>query len=204
MTLNALGYSDKSLIGVCTGGFHAIRSACDDVELFARALAINSWLTWRAGTPLDRSAHAESMRSIYLRTPVKIRKLLTIRHRIMSIGKIALARFRARFIPERDAREALRMIRRAARRGLTLTLVTGEADRSWESLNKFGVGGRWLTSIPGVTIRRAVALDHPVISLESQQIALREIGLFLGLDESRLLELHHYPKDATEQVREFL
>lgn len=185
--LMAKGYSELSVIGICTGGFHAIRAACDEGSPFARAMAINSWLSWRSGVPLDRSAHAESMRSVYLRLPTEIRKVLTVRHRLMLALKIGLSRVSALLSPDPEVRSVLNMIRRAASRGIRLSLVTGEGDRSAESLNRFGAGGRWLQRISGVTIRRIADLDHPVVSLQSQELAWREVQLFLNIDRGEPL-----------------
>ncbi|WP_185829311.1 alpha/beta fold hydrolase [Sphingomonas ginkgonis] len=195
--LAKLGFGDISAVGVCTGGYHAIQAACEGDGAIKRVLAFNSWITWKPGTPLDRSAHAESMRSIYLRTPVKIRRALTIRHRLISEAKVAFARMRAQFWPEPEVRGVLRQLQRAAGQGTDFRLVAGEGDRSWQSLSKFGPGGRRVRNISGVIVRPVHGLDHPVVSLTSQRIALREIGAFLGLPDSDSLELDPPARPAT-------
>ena len=179
--LKTYGVKRIGVMGVCTGGFHAIRAALQNEE-FQYAIAINAWLTWQAGTPLDRAAHVESMRSVYLRAPVQARKWLrVVREAVHTAILPRLVRLKRALLPAAAAMAAMTEFKKASQRGARIHLIMGMLDRSLDGLEEFGVKGRWLTKQPGISLNILPNLDHALFYKRSQDVVIREVFTFLGL-----------------------
>jgi alpha-beta hydrolase superfamily lysophospholipase len=178
--LIAKGYSDTTITGICTGGFHAVRAVLEDGAL-PRALAINSWLVWQPGTRLDREALAESMRSVYLRTPVQARKWVRgLREGARSVVAPRLRAIRRQLLPSSATRSVRAEIKRASDRSVRIHVVVGQHDHAREGLEEFGKNGRWFAKQPGMSIKTITELDHALFSEKSQALALGELLRFAG------------------------
>jgi dienelactone hydrolase len=176
--LRERGFDDIVVTGVCTGGFHAVRAVIEDTSI-RRALAINSWLSWRRGAELDSVAHATSLRAAYLRIPAGGRKWLRTLE-----GDLRL--LKRRFFPDAASRAVRAEIKRASKRGVRIHIVIGELDRSRDGLADFGQDGRWLTRQPGLSLTFLQGLDHSLYTTHSQNLAMRELFEFIGISTESL------------------
>ncbi len=180
--LRARGFDDIVAVGLCTGGYHAIRGVVGDTGIH-HAIAINTYLVWRPGAELDFAAHASSLRSVYLRAPVKARswvRSLKVGLRAAFAPKFLL--LKRTFFPDAATRAARADIKAALERGARIRLLFGSSDRSLEALADFGPRGSWLARLPGISIAFDPNLDHSLYLAQSQDIAIHEIFAFLGLE----------------------
>ena len=182
------GYDEAVVAGVCAGGYHALR-ALIEAPRFCRAMAINSWLVWRAHDPLELTRPIAPPRRrinvFALVRPSGWRRLLTGEVRAGAAFATLLRRARQRLRvrpPDAIGRAARAEIAAAAERGARLLVLVGRDDESMDGLETdFGFRGRWLARRPGVTVTEAAGLDHGLFSLESQDVALAELLRFVGL-----------------------
>jgi len=173
------GFGDSAAAGVCTGGFHAVRAVMEDGGL-NRALAINAWLIWEPGRELDRAAHVESMRSVYLRAPVQARKWVRmVRETLHTFVLSRLAGLQRALFPRPAAQAARTLFMRAAARNARVHILAGAMDRSLEGLEHFGARGRWLARQRGVSIAILPELDHALTTKKSQVEAMKELFSFI-------------------------
>ncbi len=173
------GFGEIATAGVCTGGFHAVRAVVEDSGI-SRAVAINAWLIWEPGRELDRAAHVESMRSVYLRAPVQARKWVRVaREAFHTLVLSRLAGLQRTFFPRPAAQAARAQFVRAAARNARIHIVAGAMDRSLEGLEHFGARGRWLARQKGVSIAILPELDHALTTKKSQAEAVKALLSFI-------------------------
>lgn len=173
------GFGEVTTAGVCTGGFHAVRAVVEDSGI-NRAVAINAWLVWEPGRDLDRAAHVESMRSVYLRAPVQARKWMRIvRESWHTIVVSRLAGLQRALFPRPAAQAARTLFVRASARNAHIHILAGAMDRSLEGLEHFGARGRWLTRQRGISITILPDLDHALTTKKSQGEAVKELLSFI-------------------------
>jgi pimeloyl-ACP methyl ester carboxylesterase len=170
--------TDITLVGVCTGGYHALRAVLA-VDEFRHAIAINSWLVWRPGTPLG--FRAVRMRDVLhsKKWGDRIRrlargefdlsaKLSGILYRLKQIQKIYF---------EDAACRAVRLdLERASKRGKTFDLLIWDQDQVADDLKAdFGRNFRRLAHIKGLNIGLIPNIDHSMRSDESKRGVLTEL-----------------------------
>lgn len=172
------GYGEPTLVGVCTGGYQAVRAAIEDPR-FRRIVAINPWLLWQAGDSLEKRPVGASLRRGIVGSgpngPLPARGPLGgLLHRLRR-------RFQRR--PRDEAgRSARTEIARIAAAGARLQILMGRDDIALEELEaNFGAQGRWLARRRGVEIALARDLDHGLVTRRSQDLALAAILRFLDL-----------------------
>ena len=119
--LRARGFDDIVAVGLCTGGYHAIRSVVGNTGIH-RALAINTFLIWRPGVELDVAAHASSLRSVYMRAPVKARSWIVQVRSAIAPWVLVLKRT---LFPDAATRAARAEIKTAAERGRAFASFSG-------------------------------------------------------------------------------
>ncbi|MDB5446367.1 MAG: Serine aminopeptidase [Phenylobacterium sp.] len=185
------GYDETVLVGVCAGGYQALRGAMDEPR-FRRVMAINSWLVWRESESLElKRANVGKRRRINVFALARLsgwRRLL--RHEIEIRSALAtlagsIARRLSFRAPDAPCREMRAGVERIARDGARVRIVVGRDDESLEGLEAdFGIKGRWLARRPGVEVRMVAQLDHGLFSRDSQALALEELMDFLGLEPS--------------------
>lgn len=167
--LQARGYDCVSLLGVCTGGFHAVEAVLSGE--FDHAIAINSWLIWRPDSmPLERRselARAEAAAVAPSGWPIA-RKLAAVRRRLRVL--------RASRAPDLDCQRIRGRLRAAGSRGAQIDLVFGRGDVAMRWMEAdFGPNGAWLARQPGVNLTVRSGLDHALFSDVSQRKALEAI-----------------------------
>jgi pimeloyl-ACP methyl ester carboxylesterase len=178
------GFGEIATAGVCTGGFHAVRAVVEDSGI-SRAVAINAWLIWEPGRELDRAAHVESMRSVYLRAPVQARKWVRVaREAFHTLVLSRLAGLQRTFFPRPAAQAARAQFVRAAARNARIHIVAGAMDRSLETLEHFGARGRWLARQKGVSIAILPELDHALTTKKSQAEAVKALLSFIKANQA--------------------
>lgn len=177
--LRQSGYSDISLLGVCTGGFHAVDAVLEGA--FDHAIAINSWLIWRPEhMPLEvRSELAQGSSPDGAQSgPLGLafgRLRASATRRLRTLVSAAL--------PDEACRSLRARIRCAGRRKARIDLLFGRGDAAMRWMEgDFGFNGAWLARRRGVQVRICADLDHALFSRSSQACALREIFRFLDLE----------------------
>ena len=182
------GYGDVALVGVCTGGYQALRAGVAD-DRFRRIMTINSWLIWRPGDSLEMKPVGESVRPevnvLALAQASGWRRLLSgeIDPR-MALASVLRRLGRLFRLKPHDAacRTARAEIARLAAGGAKVRVVIGRYDATLEETEQdFGLHGRWLARQPGFEVAMIRNLDHGLFSRESQDLALAEIFRFVGL-----------------------
>lgn len=184
--LTGRGFADVTTAGVCTGGFHAVRAVLGDSGI-SRAVAINAWLLWEQGRELDRAAHVESMRSVYLKAPVQARKWVRLaREALHSHILSRLAGLKRSFFPHPAAQAArLQFAKATAARDIHIQVLAGAMDLSLEGLEHFGPRGRWLARQKGISIAVLPELDHALTTKKSQKEAIKALLSFLSATSSK-------------------
>jgi hypothetical protein len=185
--LNALDYSDLTLIGVCTGGYQAVRTVLGS-SAFRRAVAFNAWLVMRPERSLAmRSKVADPKRRLSTDPDAS-------RWSKIVSGEIDLAGWLARFArsfwtslwPDARCRQARRDIRRAGRAGAELHVILGRGDLALRGLeSEFWPNCSWLRRQRGVSVKVLTGLDHALFSTKSQDRAVREVFRILDLEAPR-------------------
>jgi alpha-beta hydrolase superfamily lysophospholipase len=183
--LQSHGYEDLTVIGVCTGGYHAVHAVLDSGQ-FRRAVAVNSWLVLRwgrslelrsetaSGAPRPSSAPEGASRwSKLLRGDIDARDALRRKARQLWSS----------LRPDAPCRSVRRRIRSAARDGAEIHLVLGRGDVATQALEAdFGLGCGWLRRQRGVSVSLLEKLDHALFSAEAQATALGELFRILNVE----------------------
>jgi alpha-beta hydrolase superfamily lysophospholipase len=183
--LDGEGFTDPVLLGVCTGGYHAVRAVIEPSP-FRRAIAINSWLVWRPGRELELRAEAAqgAAKPTAPRAPARsrIERLLRGELNVTQAVKRRLTRTWSSRWPDAACRAVRGELRRARRDAIDIHVLLGRGDRAMIGLEQdFGVGCRWLRAQPGVAVEIIPDLDHALFSHDSQRKALQEIFRMLRL-----------------------
>lgn len=186
--LCARGFGDPALIGVCTGGYHAVQALIDD-RRFSKVLSVNSWLLFRPGAPLERESFLRALRSKFMdaqpELAARVDPLIdTARALIPSRGAgPAAAGGEASaeqvFEIEPIAQTALDRLDAALRAGQSICLLMGHRDPSRSGLDYFGDEGLQRLADSGLT-QQFEQIDHGLFSLDSQKITLDRIYDFLN------------------------
>ena len=179
------GFDDLTLVGVCTGGYHAIRAVIEE-PLFTRALAFNSWLVWRPGTPLG--FRAIRMKDVIYSTSwqTRFRRLLRGEMNLLQKAPGLAHRVRQlwyRWRGDAASRAVQSELVRASRQGKKILVVLGRKDQAVDDLESdFGRKFRRIGQVKGLSIRTVPDLDHALHSRRSKAIALGEILQFVDPD----------------------
>lgn len=181
--LQAEGFDDITLAGVCTGGYHAVHAALEDPQ-FPKAMAFNAWLVWRAGAELESTELRAALRPadmpILARSRAATRRERMLR-RLQGLGDALRLSWKA-LHPDASARAVRKAFAAARRRGVRIRLVFGRGDVSMRGLHAdFHRGGAWLTRLRGVSVARVPGMDHALFSRPSQAAACAELCAFLGV-----------------------
>lgn len=177
------GYEEPALVGVCTGGYQALRAAIEDPR-FRRVVTINPWLTWQAGASLETRAVGASLRrglAVAADPPGWRRALAGERGGLAALVQRLRRRLRLR---PRDAagRAARADIARVAAAGARIRILVGRDDAALEEMEEnFGPQGRWLGRRRGVEVSLLRDFDHGLALRASQDRALAEILHFLDV-----------------------
>lgn len=184
------GLPAPDLIGVCTGGFHAVQALLDD-RSFGRVLAINAWLMFRPGSPLERESFVRSLRTKFMNAQpelaAKIDPLLDTARALVPAGQArpaAAAEAPAEKpyvgVDQIDpiARTALERIETALGAGQSLCLLMGHRDPSRGGMDHFGDDGLERLDRAGL-VQDFEPIDHGLFSLDSQTIVLNRVVAFL-------------------------
>lgn len=180
------GYGEATLVGVCTGGYQALRAAIEDPR-FRRIVAINPWLVWQGGDSLEKRPLGASLRRGIATSAGAPgwRRALAGGRRTRGAFAALIQRLRRRFRPgPRDAagRAARAEIARICAAGARLRILVGRDDVALEELEEnFGLQGRWLARRRGVTVSLLRDLDHGLATQRGQDLALAEILRFLDV-----------------------
>ncbi|RAK52386.1 alpha/beta fold hydrolase [Phenylobacterium deserti] len=187
--VRAHGYSEITLLGVCTGGYHAIQAVLDDPQ-FDRAIAINSWLVWRPERmPLQMRSEMALNGADPLKPPAPppAKDGLTPRVARKLQGLVSST------IPDAPCRKVRARLQAAARRGVRVHLILGRGDASTRSLEaEFGLECGWIARQRGFTVSMRRDIDHALFSPQSQRNAMGDILRALELAPAA----HRLPKSA--------
>lgn len=175
--LQAEGCDEILLAGVCSGAHHALHAALDS-ERYAGVLAINvARLIWRRGDTLRLGAAAPPPRRLGRRDllrPELWRKLLRGEANPWAIAKTQLdALWRACGPRDREVRALHAKLARFSARGGRAYMLIGRHDPAHRELEGcFGLDGRRIGALPGVTLRLLADLDHGLFFSPSRAKAL--------------------------------
>jgi pimeloyl-ACP methyl ester carboxylesterase len=184
--LNALGYQELSLVGVCTGGFHAVRAAIESKK-FKRAVAFNAWLVFRPHRSLVlRSETADPKRRTSIRPEASgLVKVLRGEVNVVEALMRTARQIWTSLLPDARCLAMRRDLLHAGREGAEIHLVLGRGDVALRGLEgDFGPNCRWLRRRSGISVKVLPRLDHALFSTESQDNALAELFRILNLKAS--------------------
>lgn len=180
--LVGLGLREPALIGVCTGGFHALQALLDDTR-FSMALAINSWLL-PSGADEQRSL-MDCLRSRFMDAQpdlaAKVDPLLQTARALAPCRRAKPAEPAATAPePDAEANAALDRIAHALACGRDIHLIMGDRDASRGGLERFGEDGMQRLAAAGLT-QHFEPIDHGLYARDSQEIVLKRIFDVLNL-----------------------
>jgi alpha-beta hydrolase superfamily lysophospholipase len=181
--LSELGYDEISLVGVCTGGFHAVHAVLES-KVFKRAVAFNAWLVFRPHWSLAlRSETADPKRRPSVRPEAP--RWWKVLHGEVDVPK-ALARTLKQvwtsLWPDARCRATRRAIRRACREGAEIHVISGRGDVALRGLEAdFGLNCSWLRRRQGVSVKVLPRLDHALYFTGSQDNAIAELFQIMDL-----------------------
>ena len=186
--LAELGFSDLTLVGICSGAYHALLAAEADTRV-TRLLLVNPIkLTW---TDSDTVAAVtdqlgKSTRS-YVRASTGMdawRRLLTGKIDVRAVAKTLMTRHlsqphgKARRQQTRVLRQRMQVL---ANRGVKVQILGGHMDGCLDEVERyFGRDGRMLTAM-GIGITIEEDLDHGLALSHSRKIA-QDVLTVLVLD----------------------
>lgn len=194
------GFSRITLVGVCTGGYHAVEAALE-AGSYDRAVAFNTWLVYRPDRPLflrSETAKGGKPRRAIAEGASRWQRIV---HGEIDLG-VVLARTARRLCsflwPDPECRAVRRRIRSACATGAKIYLLQGRGDASTRRLaDDFGPGCLWLRARPGVAVSVLERLEHSVSSTQGQAHALRELFRIMGADPRPIYE----PADSAARAR---
>jgi pimeloyl-ACP methyl ester carboxylesterase len=177
------GFNRITLVGVCTGGYHAVEAALE-AGRYERAVAFNTWLVYRPSRPLflrSETAKGGEPRRAVVAGASRWRRIV---HGEIDLG-VVLARTARQlwsFLwPDPECRAVRRRIGSACAAGAEIHLLQGRGDASTRRLaDDFGPGYLWLRARPGVALSVLERLEHAVSSTQGQAYALRELFRIIG------------------------
>lgn len=185
------GLSQPDLIGICTGGYHAIHALVDDPQ-FGRAMGVNCWLAYLPGSLLEtRPSFLQALRSKLAdaqpELAAKVDPLIDTARALASSGParpvrpVATETKKVRTTMESVdpiCTAAVEQLDRALRNGRSIRLLLGSRDPSRTDLSYFSDEGVERLIESGLVLQ-SEDIDHGLFSLESQKRALDRIIAFL-------------------------
>lgn len=188
--LTQRGFAQPDLVGVCTGGYHALHAALHDPR-FRKVMVINAWLAHKPGMDIaaDRQSFLRALRSKLMDAqPDLATKVDPLIDSVRAFIPGANARrpdapAKAAVTAEteeihRIAKTALDQINAALNQGLEFRLLMGHRDPARGGLAYFGANGLSEMQHNGL-VQHLEQIDHGLFSLDSQKIALGRIVEFL-------------------------
>jgi pimeloyl-ACP methyl ester carboxylesterase len=180
--MNAEGFTDLTLAGVCAGAYHAIQAAMADIGV-RRVLAISPVkLVWRQGDSLavanQDQGRATSFYASCLTKAETWKRLVGGDIDVVAVLKTVMGRVLARLAARRDDTTKVfqAQIAAAAARGVQISILVGVDDASLDEVETyFGPKGAVMTRLPGMSTVVEPGLDHGLARAESREIALKEL-----------------------------
>lgn len=190
------GLPQPDLIGVCTGGYHAIHALIDDPR-FGRAMGINCWLAHNPGSLLEkRPSFLQSLRSKFIdvqpELAAKVDPLIDTARALASSGPPRAAPAAAAVtekvrttMKDVDAlcTGVIEQLDSALLDGRSICLLLGSRDPSRADMAHFSDEGVERLVNSGLVVQ-SEDIDHGLFSLESQTLALNRIVDFLEAPSS--------------------
>lgn len=186
----ARGFAQVDLVGVCTGGYHALHALLDDTR-FRKVMVINAWLTFEIGVDpeFERQSFLRALRSKFMDAQpdlaTKVDPLIdSVRALIPTVPSKRPTEGEAETPPDHReeiipiAKTTLDRINAALLEDRRISLLMGHRDPSRAGLARFGTGGLENMLEHGM-VQHLEAIDHGLFSLDSQKIALGRIVDFL-------------------------
>jgi pimeloyl-ACP methyl ester carboxylesterase len=189
--LAARGLSQPDLVGICTGGYHAIHALLNEPR-FGRAMGVNCWLAHHTGTLLEkRPSFLQALRSRLAdaqpELAAKVDPLIETARALAPSGPAKPAQA-ATAAPEKvrttmkdvDAlcTSVIEQLDNALLDGRSICLLLGSRDPSRTDMAYFSDEGMERLIDSGLVVH-SEDIDHGLFSLESQQLALNRIIAFL-------------------------
>ena len=186
--LCALGCSTITVLGVCSGSFHAIR-ALSALPSLDQAYCVSSRLVWRTGDSLDPQFRDQGKATVSyvtgIRDPETWMRLVRGDIDVLAVGRTLWGRFlgkvKARLNTQISA--PLRTgIASISARGGALRLVMGLEDAALDELESyFGPGAKKFIRLDGMSMRVIDDLDHGLAKAASRAVVLEDFRAFLKL-----------------------
>ena len=192
--LQAHGYADIAVVGICSGAFHAVRAAFRDGRITG-VMAVNpgDWV-WQPGRPLIAPDHVAgssthkliSAASSGVMNPDKWKRLvrgeLRVGEKFVTLVRRIFDKSRMKWEQRADTAALRREMMQLSARAARCTVVLSIEDAALDEIEvHFGRRASWLAKLPGVQVRILSKLDHGLFFAESRRTALRELMAFLEL-----------------------
>lgn len=188
--LNALGYPQAAVVGVCSGAHHALRMAARDTRIGGVFAVSPVKLVWRKGDslvfgkidqgkPTARYLSALADRDTWAR-------LARGQVDVPTIGRTLGGRLKARAASAVDrlrGRSPLKDMQAFSARGGRAMLLMGLGDVSIDEVETyFGPKGSHLERLPRMNVRIVPHLDHGLAVRESRRVALDALTEWVHAD----------------------
>ncbi|MHB8283767.1 MAG: alpha/beta hydrolase [Caulobacteraceae bacterium] len=177
--LQAQGFDRLFVVGVCSGGYHALHAAVRDPRIEGAFVVNPAKLIWREGDSLAigrrDDGHASRVYMGKARSLETWMRLLRGGVDLKAVARTLLLRLTAKLAQRRDpAAAALRTgVAKLSARGGRACLLVGLDDGSLdEAETYFGPNGARFAAMPGLSLRIEPSLDHGLTRSASRAIVL--------------------------------
>jgi dienelactone hydrolase len=185
--LGGLGLSRITAMGVCSGGYHALKAALED-DRIDEAFVINPGRLIEASTPAGTQGRRDRGRSAsaYLARAHSWNswlRLITGQIDLGAVGRTLAVRLSKRLhihLNRRPADALLEQLAALSRRGGRVAFVIGADDVSLDEAQAcFGPKGERLERLPGISMRIEPNLDHAVCLASSRASIIEALLAFM-------------------------
>jgi pimeloyl-ACP methyl ester carboxylesterase len=180
----ARGFNQLDLVGLCTGGYHALHALFSDPR-FSKVMIINAWLVYSEDMQLDRQSFLRALRSKFMDAQpdlaTRVDPLIDTVRALIPAASPKRPAAPEPALPEEIhpvAQATFDRINGALQADRKITLLMGHRDPSRGGLARFGTGGLEEMLKNGM-VQHLEAIDHGLFALDSQKIALARIVDFL-------------------------
>ena len=184
--LRQQGFDDVTLVGVCSGAYHAFRAVLelDDIRaafvVSPARFALGGAAALAPNGDLGRSTAAYVDQAL---SPASWRRLISGKIDVAAVIRTLATRLRYRLGAgaDRARTSALqRDVEALSRRGGRLRLLMGTDDLSLDETEVcFGPRGERLARLPGMSVRIDARIDHGVAYAASQALVLEDLLRFM-------------------------
>ncbi|OXE37644.1 MAG: hypothetical protein CGW95_00240 [Phenylobacterium zucineum] len=186
------GCTSVTVVGVCSGAFHALRAISTNPRL-DKAYCVSSRLVWRGRDRVESQnwdqGAAIARYVAKLKNPETWWRLMRGKIDVRAVAGTLRDRLAQKIVAGLDSNLSAPLrngMTAVSDRGGAVRLVMGLDDSSLDEVETyFGPRAKRLTRLPGMTIRVIEDLDHSLAKAASRAVILADLRAFLNLAEEK-------------------